>query len=1001
MDDTSPSPQLTPTSKVKAMLAAVDEDSESEKPGRKRHAIIRKRDAPPKVDMRSQVDILSEPEPAPIDIKDYDADGDGTPIVPRGKLAALLSCQNAQERQSSDGSDTESDKENAYARVKNQLMKKHVKTTSPIGKETDPLALSASSLNAINRATPSAPTIDAPSKTQNTSPTLFAPQAQATRFTARPTASTTHSSSDSDLPDHPQRNKKVLELVARMRAERETKQTKGKEAKKRRKRQGSADELERDNTTSYSDSDSGSEDAEIERRLTQHNRPIRKASKRAIEEMTRETQRLSRNMQLSLQAKTKKKITKESLLARFNFARPAVGLQNKTTNAVQSNTASSVNASDHEDSGQRETPPTSPLQPEESGQPILKQPFVETSMPQDVSKPSMVESLQEDELPGMVDVLRQPQGNIDKGKGKGIAGRDQTTNEQAAKLRKVSTKKIPPKVYLASHSSRSRSRAFDSDSDLEVIPTNRHKGKSKVFSRVPMAKIQDARPLQALRMLAYLNSPQSDKPGKGRPPVSAVDLSLSLQKRARLQAGEERKAKIEELRARGIVIQTTEEKEKGQIEVEDLLEKARKDNQALREKEKRAARKEKLANGETEGLDDSSDDDADYREGDNQQHDIDLSGSEEEDETENSEEERGLLDVEGEVDEQTKSNGFIDDQAPDDSRDEDDIEADDEGEDEEPNDIAQTHPRRRTRFIVDDEDEIEDQDPGDSKTDSKSISCPSLAVEVPKVFQGKQDSISIGMTQAFAATMAETQTQADNDEGREQECPSEPILPVLQVEDSLLIVQDTQSFEPQASSPPVTEAAPANRVSLHNLQSQLDLEMDDTQMEAAATQVSEIPDPTQDAGFMMSSPGPEQRFVSEPPSTIDTVIEPRVPGEESPKPKKRGRLQRRQQSERFGHEEDESFREKVKEVTGNDVADAFAVMKNARKQAIEREIFDKKKSEAKTMVEEQAQESEDEYAGLGGASDDESGGEDNDFDKEMIDHEIVDNQERKLAAFHA
>ena len=54
------------------------------------------------------------------------------------------------------------------------------------------------------------------------------------------------------------------------------------------------------------------------------------------------------------------------------------------------------------------------------------------------------------------------------------------------------------------------------------------------------------------------------------------------------------------------------------------------------------------------------------------------------------------------------------------------------------------------------------------------------------------------------------------------------------------------------------------------------------------------------------------------------------------------------------------------------------------------------------MVHEQAEESEDEYAGLGGASDDGSDGEEDEYVKEMIDDEgVKDMDESKLAAFFA
>jgi mediator of replication checkpoint protein 1 len=80
----------------------------------------------------------------------------------------------------------------------------------------------------------------------------------------------------------------------------------------------------------------------------------------------------------------------------------------------------------------------------------------------------------------------------------------------------------------------------------------------------------------------------------------------------------------------------------------------------------------------------------------------------------------------------------------------------------------------------------------------------------------------------------------------------------------------------------------------------------------------------------------------------------------------------------------------------------FDIMRKASTKKVVVDEFDKKKSKAKEMVNEQAEESEDEYAGLGGASDDESGGEPDEFVKEMIDDEgRKDVDESKLAAFFA
>jgi mediator of replication checkpoint protein 1 len=80
--------------------------------------------------------------------------------------------------------------------------------------------------------------------------------------------------------------------------------------------------------------------------------------------------------------------------------------------------------------------------------------------------------------------------------------------------------------------------------------------------------------------------------------------------------------------------------------------------------------------------------------------------------------------------------------------------------------------------------------------------------------------------------------------------------------------------------------------------------------------------------------------------------------------------------------------------------DAFLKMQNAAKKAKATEDFNKKNSMAREAVMEQAEESDDEYAGLGGASDDEEGEEDEDL-KEMIDHSDVKVDERQIAAFYA
>ena len=72
----------------------------------------------------------------------------------------------------------------------------------------------------------------------------------------------------------------------------------------------------------------------------------------------------------------------------------------------------------------------------------------------------------------------------------------------------------------------------------------------------------------------------------------------------------------------------------------------------------------------------------------------------------------------------------------------------------------------------------------------------------------------------------------------------------------------------------------------------------------------------------------------------------------------------------------------------------------AKEQKKKEETFNKRTSAAREHLDEQAYESDDEYKGLGGASDEDSGEEDADL-AEMIDTSDVKVDERKIAALFA
>ena len=1003
------------------MLAAIDDGSDSEpiakpkKSGRSALSAVagnvqrvdkqRGGKADAEVGQREDEDVEEEEE------------SDESPIIPRGRLAARLNGQTSGRCGSSSTSKGEGDGD-AYARIKKKLLHGHA--TDPhestgatksreLMPEARPPKRQRTSHSGSDRAYSSA---SSPRRTRSPSPGLFLTPETVSRKRKSPRHSVICDGSDSDLPANPQSSSRFLELVAKKRAEREAKQeAENKDKAEKAARQRSFEKaLSRDASPGSGFSD---DDRAADQRLTQYSRPTRKASKKALEEMNRETQRMSRNMQLAHQAKTKKKISKQSLLDRFNFRTSMTPVVEVPQNPSSSTAASSDPASDLGEVHNDHSPPTSPVASDDpflvsADSVIVKQPVNITNTLRPLEQ-------EDEELPTMLEVMSQPIQELDKGKGKAVDHFEANDAPGTVGDEKPVFKQRPIKVRLPKPMLDRGDVELDSGSDLEVLPVRRSKtSKLDVFDRLPVGKVQDGRSMQTLRALAHLNSPEKLS-GAKKASVTQADMQASLQQRARRQAMEERRAKIEDLKRRGIIVQTAEERGKDQAEVEDLVEKARREADEIMQKEKKAAKKEKIANGEMDGLADSSDEDEDYQ-ADVDNSDVELSGSDEEEAEQPSGEEdinSGSEQLEDDEDQGVElgrvneTAGLIDNEASEESEGEEEDEAtvgDGNEDDEEPHE-AKLH-RRRTKMVIDDDDDDNDE------KDEPSASASS-APEVPQflTFAGPQSvAPPMGMTQAFAATMADTQTQGLDDDDEQDSLaflgpPPEPNFPIFDENDSLQVVADSQnslllntSVERNTDSP--------KEIDLHFTQSQIRYDtLGHTQGQVMASQMSEIPDPTQDVGFIMSSPAPA-RFVSDPPdppSTVDTVLLSGAVVNDSPIKKKRGRLQRGLVAESNLSEVNETPPTADRNEAGYDATtNAFDVMKKARKKyKSETESFDKKKSEAKGMVEEQAQESEDEYAGIGGVSDDESGGEEDEFVREMIDQGEINVNERELAAHYA
>ncbi|KAL9029722.1 MAG: hypothetical protein Q9180_006996, partial [Flavoplaca navasiana] len=491
--------------------------------------------------------------------------------------------------------------------------------------------------------------------------------------------------------------------------------------------------------------------------------------------------------------------------------------------------------------------------------------------------------------------------------------------------------------------------------------------------------------------------------------MSLSEMQKSLQKRARQQAARERAEKIQELKDRGVIIQTAEERQKDQAEVEDLLEKARREAVDIKQKEKDKARKEARANGEAVA-DDTSEDDEDYQGDDADESDVELSGSDEEGEMGSGEggnnvKEGNGSEEEEEEDRSPSNDGLIMNEASEDSGENDDEEVpadDSEPVSAEEEELRLLPPRIRHKKVIDDDEEEEEE----SREPLNVKVAPTQIINYPNPLGLPALGVApMGMTQAFAATMADSQTQ---EEGRPDVTNPE--------EDSLVFLgpapePEFMDFDMQ-DSPQMIVDSQGNDAT--NVESQADISLQLSQYQApvdslqdpglgpglSPTQLSEMPDPTQDIGFALSSPVPA-RFASIPPSTVDTVILPRVDGSDSPAVKKKGRLRRKTDA---APDQEYGIETEADQEQGNTVVseNAFDVLKKGlKKPSNMAQSFDKKRSNAKEMVEEQAQESEDEYAGLGGASDDESHGEEDEEVRKMIEQGDVDVDERQLAAFYA
>lgn len=929
---------LTPSRKVRALLARFDEsDSDTSTPAAVKTNVI-----PAQVQQKSVLTVSANGE---------SEEEDDLQPARRSRIAARLQDIGG----NSDGQNSDEDRNP----VKGSHLATLSSSESDVPHANPPIRRRLLTKRKTDRAS------SADDRARSRSP-LFFPSPSASRQNA-----TRANDEDSDLGASEgiaKGNSKFLTLVEKHRKQRMEKEAEAAAKKAVRLKNLESQEQVRQQRGS-SPADDTDEDSDLSgqgdgKKLSTQARTTRKASKKALEEMNRETQRMNRNMQLAHQARTKKKISKDSLLARFNFPTPILNNISKT--ATRSTTSSSVHGSDTEGNRSRETPPTSPIQAENHD-----------------------ESRKEHVVGSLSNLGLQPEvhfESVDKGKGRAISEEafqqfvpvfmSNTSNAQSDRtpLAGLAGKAAPKKR-------RSVGKTFEteeSDSDLEIVTAKGDKRKYAAFEQLPKRKAKETSSHVALRSLAHLMGDRNHS-------MNAAEMEASLRKAARDQARQERQQKIDELKAKGVMIQTSEERDREQQEVEDILERARQEAADIQKREIAQAKRD--GNYTADNLDDDDDDD-DYHSGQSDEDDqegFEASGEseEEQDNEDESEEEEAAPNT---------NEGLIEAEAGEDDSDDSSLQNDELEEgahvDADANGdvstmLPMTWKSRMNRIVSDDEDDEELADaPRSPQLPVPAKTPQSILRSGRKHIPGLQmsDDLPIGLTQAFAATMADSQSQ-DMEDSQQQdslamtmELPSPKItmVPHLQRLDSIDIITDSQ---------PASQTQPLN-VDLSFSQSQRVPQSPAMVLGATGTQYTPSQpqfEPTQDGGYILS-PFVGNRFASETPqhpapySTLDTLVLP-ADVENSPLLQRKSRLQR--------------GRMHLSDSEGEDAQldrSAFDLMRRAAKGKVV-ESFDKAKSHAKNIVDEAAEESEDEYAGLGGASDEDVNDEENEHDREMIDED--------------
>ncbi|KAG6184242.1 hypothetical protein E4U36_002122 [Claviceps purpurea] len=970
----SPEP-LTPRSKIKALLATVESSDEEGGPtvNPTRPSFLRG------IGKHRAHDNSS---PSPV----HDDESDDAVTVtnrPRGKLASRM--QGVQDM-AKGAKSPEPAAATARDRVRAMLQRDQAETDDgegPTGQDEDE-DLPTAPRRQRRRASATDTQLDdseADERTRPASPGLFVSSPM--RPSPRKDTERIDESDDSDNDLPALKSDRFQLLVERKRQERLAREA-AEEARKA-ERWAQQEKLNSEmELIASDDGEIGITDDEGGRRLTQQARPTRKASKKAIEEMNRETQRMTRNMQLAPEIKTKTKISKSSLFQRFNY---------KPTGYIEPEPELRTHSSS------RPTTPHSDIEMNDAGTPPSSPPTLNENAKTATTNSTASNALAREGFHG----LRENRDRF---------GQQQSSSPGQKQMQKQ-TRRVRIKLPIVPINS-----MMDSDDELQITTTTKNK-LDALFDSVPFKRNSEPNSIHALRALAMVTSPVKDRSRKAdQSKMTPGELQAYLHFKARQQAKMERERRLEILRGQGIVVQTVEEREQQEREVEDLVAKARLEAHKIKETEQDEARRQGKAKGEVDPLAWDDSEDEEYRDvAEEDAAEVEISGSEIDEMDEDAEEEQVQ-------DENAAGHVLFDDEAESAASEHEAQEEEDDDNDDEERVVArpaarQRRARKTTTVLSDDEDSVgvtpkpfklfSHMSPAGARALSPSPDAPnSVLRSAKKTFipgLPVKGPAGLGLTQIFAGTTDNSQTS--NFAGT---VPTQSMMPDFsQFPDSNFSATADEPMEDMiANSQRLHDSlAPTQAVQFNLSQSQMhglgSLITDEMQ-----TQLSEGMEYSQDMGLQQHTPLRE-RFIEPPFSTAETMPAEHPDGQQyytatvqdSPLIRK-GRLHRRMDMSTAAEASRDADAPSAQ-------ADAFEALRGgaaaANKESMKSlaaDDFDRKKSKAKGLVEEQAEESEDEYAGIGGVDGEDSDDESNGSVEDMInDAAGNDVDERKLAAFYA